>query len=62
MQDVNDLLQLLSLCISLRVLNLSGTGFNIDKLWASLIYGGLQLEVLKFVSFFITLCYYSASR
>lgn len=50
MQDVSDLLQLLSLCISLRVLNLSGTGINIDKLWASLIYGGLQLEILKFVS------------
>uniref|UniRef100_A0A915PT12 CARMIL pleckstrin homology domain-containing protein n=1 Tax=Setaria digitata TaxID=48799 RepID=A0A915PT12_9BILA len=45
--DVSDLLQLLSLCISLRVLNLSGTGINIDKLWASLIYGGLQLEILK---------------
>lgn len=45
--DVSDLLQLLSLCISLRVLNLSGTGINIDKLWGSLIYGGLQLEILK---------------
>ncbi|CAG9529719.1 unnamed protein product [Cercopithifilaria johnstoni] len=45
--DVSDLLQLLSLCISLRVLNLSGTGINIDKLWTSLIYGGLQLEILK---------------
>ncbi|EFO22296.2 leucine Rich Repeat family protein [Loa loa] len=45
--DISDLLQLLSLCISLRVLNLSGTGINIDKLWASLIYGGLQLEILK---------------
>ncbi|MCP9260280.1 Leucine-rich repeat-containing protein 16A [Dirofilaria immitis] len=45
--DVSDLLQLLSLCTSLRVLNLSGTGINIDKLWASLIYGGLQLEILK---------------
>lgn len=56
MQDVSDLLQLLSLCISLRVLNLSGTGINIDKLWASLIYGGLQLEILKFVSLFYAIC------
>ncbi|VDK72331.1 unnamed protein product [Onchocerca ochengi] len=45
--DISDLLQLLSLCTSLRVLNLSWTGINIDKLWASLIYGGLQLEILK---------------
>ncbi|VDN18460.1 unnamed protein product [Gongylonema pulchrum] len=45
--DVSDLLQLLSLCTSLRSLNLSDTGFNIDKLWASLIYGGLQLEIIK---------------
>ncbi|VDN05498.1 unnamed protein product [Thelazia callipaeda] len=48
--DISDLLQLLSLCTNLRVLNLSGTSLNIDRLWASLIYGGLQLEILKLAS------------
>ncbi|VDD93574.1 unnamed protein product [Enterobius vermicularis] len=45
--DVNDFLQFLSLCESLRSLNLSDTGFNIDKLWGTLRFGGLQLETLK---------------
>lgn len=51
---MSDLLHLLSVCKGLRVLNLSDTGLNIDKLWSSLIYGGLQLEVLKWVYF----CYF----
>ncbi|VDM49547.1 unnamed protein product [Toxocara canis] len=45
--ELNDLQQLISICTSLRSINLSDTGFNIDKLWPSLKFGGLQLETLK---------------
>ncbi|VDK48015.1 unnamed protein product [Anisakis simplex] len=45
--EMNDLQQLLSICTSLRSINLSDTGFNLDKLWPSLKFGGLQLETLN---------------
>uniref|UniRef100_F1KRJ3 Leucine-rich repeat-containing protein 16A n=1 Tax=Ascaris suum TaxID=6253 RepID=F1KRJ3_ASCSU len=45
--ELNELQQLISICTSLRSINFSDTGFNIDKLWPSLKFGGLQLETLK---------------
>ncbi|VDO84435.1 unnamed protein product [Heligmosomoides polygyrus] len=44
--DVSSLVNVVSLCTSLRVLDLSDTGFPLDKLWAALKYGGLQIEKL----------------
>lgn len=35
-----------SLCTSLRVLDLSNTGVHVDRLWSALKLGGLQLEEL----------------
>lgn len=35
-----------SLCTSLRVLDLSNTGVHVDRLWSALKFGGLQLEEL----------------
>ncbi|MFH4973889.1 hypothetical protein AB6A40_000598 [Gnathostoma spinigerum] len=44
--DASELLQLLSLSTMLCHLDLSDTGLNIDKLWPSLKFGGLQIEEL----------------
>lgn len=46
-EDVNELINFVSLCNSLRELDLSHTGLNIDKLWPALKLGGLQLESLR---------------
>uniref|UniRef100_A0A1I7XP60 Carm_PH domain-containing protein n=1 Tax=Heterorhabditis bacteriophora TaxID=37862 RepID=A0A1I7XP60_HETBA len=45
-EDVSSLVNLVSLCTSLRVLDLSDTAFPLDKLWPALKYGGLQIERL----------------
>uniref|UniRef100_A0A0N5B0S5 CARMIL_C domain-containing protein n=1 Tax=Syphacia muris TaxID=451379 RepID=A0A0N5B0S5_9BILA len=45
--EANDLLQFMSLCENLRILNLSDTNFSVDRLWGSLRFGGLQIETLK---------------
>uniref|UniRef100_A0A914Y306 CARMIL pleckstrin homology domain-containing protein n=1 Tax=Panagrolaimus superbus TaxID=310955 RepID=A0A914Y306_9BILA len=45
--DVSELVNFISLCTSLRILDLSGTSILIDRLWNNLKLGGLQLEVLK---------------
>ncbi|VDL66294.1 unnamed protein product [Nippostrongylus brasiliensis] len=44
--QVSSLVNVLSLCTTLRVLDLSDTGFPLDKIWAALKYGGLQIEKL----------------
>ncbi|WKX92118.1 hypothetical protein Q1695_010278 [Nippostrongylus brasiliensis] len=44
--DVSSLVNVLSLCTTLRVLDLTDTGFPLDKIWAALKYGGLQIEKL----------------
>ncbi|VDM57931.1 unnamed protein product [Angiostrongylus costaricensis] len=44
--DVSSLVNVVSLCTSLRVLELTDTGFPLDKIWAALKYGGLQIEKL----------------
>ncbi|KAJ1374635.1 LRR [Parelaphostrongylus tenuis] len=44
--DVSSLVNVVSLCTSLRVLDLTDTGFPLDKIWAALKYGGLQIEKL----------------
>jgi len=47
-QEVNnELVNFVSLCQSLRHLDLSQTGFHIDKLWPALKLGGLKIEHLK---------------
>uniref|UniRef100_A0A914RVW6 Uncharacterized protein n=1 Tax=Parascaris equorum TaxID=6256 RepID=A0A914RVW6_PAREQ len=48
--ELHELQQLISICTSLRSINFSDTGFNIDKLWPSLKFGGLQLETLNGVA------------
>uniref|UniRef100_A0A0K0D9X6 Carm_PH domain-containing protein n=1 Tax=Angiostrongylus cantonensis TaxID=6313 RepID=A0A0K0D9X6_ANGCA len=44
--EVSSLVNVVSLCTSLRVLELTDTGFPLDKIWAALKYGGLQIEKL----------------
>ncbi|KJH42166.1 leucine Rich repeat-containing domain protein [Dictyocaulus viviparus] len=44
--DVSSPVNVISLCTSLRVLELTDTGFPLDKIWAALKYGGLQIEKL----------------
>ncbi|PAV68198.1 hypothetical protein WR25_19346 isoform H [Diploscapter pachys] len=44
--DVSSLVNLVSLCQSLRVLDLTDTSFPLDKLWSALKFGGLQIEKL----------------
>ncbi|KAK6054158.1 leucine Rich repeat-containing domain protein [Cooperia oncophora] len=44
--DVSSLVNVVSLCTTLRVLDLTDTGFPLDKIWAALKYGGLQIEKL----------------
>lgn len=46
--DVASLINLISLCTSLRVLDLTDTGFPLEKVWAAMKYGGLQIEKLLF--------------
>lgn len=46
-EDTNELISFVSLCNSLRELDLSYTGLIIDKLWPALKLGGLQLERLR---------------
>lgn len=46
-EDVNELINFVSLCNSLRELDLSNTGLITDKLWSALKLGGLQLERLS---------------
>ncbi|CAD6184749.1 unnamed protein product [Caenorhabditis auriculariae] len=45
-EDVSSLINLISLCTSLRVLDLTDTGFPLEKIWPALKYGGLQIEKL----------------
>ncbi|CAD5206165.1 unnamed protein product [Bursaphelenchus okinawaensis] len=45
--DPTELINFVSVCGSLRSLDLSGTGILIDKLWSALKLGGLQLEQLN---------------
>ncbi|KAI1714065.1 protein CARMIL [Ditylenchus destructor] len=45
--DANELVNFVSLCNSLRTLDLSHTGFHVDRLWSALKLGGLLLERLK---------------
>ncbi|EFP10191.1 CRE-CRML-1 protein [Caenorhabditis remanei] len=44
--DISGIINLVSICTSLRVLDLSDTGIHLDKLWNSLKFGGLQIEKL----------------
>ncbi|CAB3407376.1 unnamed protein product [Caenorhabditis bovis] len=44
--DISSIVNLLSICTSLRVLDLSDTGIALDKLWNPLKYGGMQIEKL----------------
>uniref|UniRef100_A0A8R1DP24 Carm_PH domain-containing protein n=1 Tax=Caenorhabditis japonica TaxID=281687 RepID=A0A8R1DP24_CAEJA len=44
--DVSAIVNLVSICSSLRVLDLSDTGIHLDKLWNALKFGGLQIEKL----------------
>lgn len=44
--DVSSLVNVVSLCTTLRVFDLTDTGFPLDKIWAALKYGGLQIEKL----------------
>ncbi|CAJ0574274.1 unnamed protein product, partial [Mesorhabditis spiculigera] len=44
--DSSSLVNLVSLCNSLRVLDVSDTQLSLDKLWPALKYGGLQVERL----------------
>lgn len=44
--DISSIINLVSICTSLRVLDLSDTGIHLDKLWNSLKFGGLQIEKL----------------
>lgn len=45
--DATELVNFISVCGSLRSLDLSGTGVVIDKLWSALKLGGIQLETLN---------------
>ncbi|KAI6179615.1 Carm-PH domain-containing protein [Aphelenchoides besseyi] len=45
--EANELVNFVSVCGSLRCLDLSGTGMHIDRLWTALKFGGLQLEQLN---------------
>ncbi|CAD5208828.1 unnamed protein product [Bursaphelenchus xylophilus] len=45
--DPTELINFVSVCGSLRALDLSGTGVLVDKLWSALKLGGLQLEQLN---------------
>lgn len=42
-----ELINFVSVCGSLRCLDLSGTGIVVDRLWSALKFGGLQLEQLN---------------
>lgn len=44
--DISSIINLVSICTSLRVLDLSDTGIHLDKLWSPLKFGGLQIEKL----------------
>ncbi|CAI5440048.1 unnamed protein product [Caenorhabditis angaria] len=44
--DISSIINLLSICTSLRILDLSETGIQLDKIWNSLKYGGIQIEKL----------------
>ncbi|KAI6170504.1 Carm-PH domain-containing protein [Aphelenchoides bicaudatus] len=44
--EANELINFVSVCGSLRCLDLSGTGIIVDRLWSALKFGGLQLEQL----------------
>ncbi|EGT50212.1 CBN-CRML-1 protein [Caenorhabditis brenneri] len=44
--DISSIINLVSICTSLRVLDLSDTGIHLDKLWNALKFGGLQIEKL----------------
>lgn len=44
--ESNELVNFVSVCGSLRCLDLTGTGILVDRLWSSLKLGGLQLEQL----------------
>uniref|UniRef100_A0A1I7U4H1 Carm_PH domain-containing protein n=1 Tax=Caenorhabditis tropicalis TaxID=1561998 RepID=A0A1I7U4H1_9PELO len=44
--DISSIINLVSICTSLRVLDLSDTGCHLDKLWNALKFGGLQIEKL----------------
>uniref|UniRef100_A0A1I7YRM4 Carm_PH domain-containing protein n=1 Tax=Steinernema glaseri TaxID=37863 RepID=A0A1I7YRM4_9BILA len=46
-EDTPELISLLSLCTTLRTVDLSNTGFTIDRLWSALKFGGLQLRELR---------------
>lgn len=46
--DISSLTNLISLCTSLRILDLSDSGLLLDKLWPALKYGALQIEHLAF--------------
>ncbi|KAI6234521.1 Carm-PH domain-containing protein [Aphelenchoides fujianensis] len=45
--EANELVNFVSVCGSLRCLDLSGTGLLLDRLWSALKFGGLQLEQLN---------------
>lgn len=45
--EANELVNFVSVCGSLRCLDLSGTGILVDRLWSALKFGGLQLEQLN---------------
>ncbi|CAI2311134.1 unnamed protein product [Caenorhabditis sp. 36 PRJEB53466] len=44
--EISAIINLVSISTSLRVLDLSDTGIQLDKLWNALKYGGLQIEKL----------------
>ncbi|TKR93236.1 hypothetical protein L596_007730 [Steinernema carpocapsae] len=46
-EDTPELISFLSLCTTLRTIDLSNTGFTIDRLWSALKFGGLQLRELR---------------
>jgi hypothetical protein len=45
--EANELVNFVSVCGSLRCLDLSGTGLLVDRLWSALKFGGLQIEQLN---------------
>ena len=45
--DVSELVNFISVCTTLRVLDLNTTGILVDRLWNNLKLGGLQLEILR---------------
>lgn len=45
--DLNELINFISLCNTLRILDLSNSNFHVDRLWPALKLGGLKLEILR---------------